>query len=287
MFLLNTELGEYKVVSHVADGKDTIIYRAMHERSAFEVAIKVLKPEKADVRSRIKQLVNEASILRGLSHPNIIRFLNLKKFYKPPYLVLEYFPSRNLKQRIVQRDEIVRFRAMRIIMQVCSALDYLHSQGILHKDIKSENILVSNAGEVRLIDFAIAEKIRFRLGRAISRRMTRVQGTRTYIAPEQIRGSQLDARADIYALGVTMYEMITGKPPFTSVEASMVLFHHLRTQPKSMRLTAPEVTEEFDEIVLWTLNKDPDKRPQCASELMAKLGNVKIFSQSPAVGEGI
>ena len=277
MFLLNAQLGEYKVVSHVADGKDTIIYRAVHERSAYEVAIKVLKPEKADIRSRIKQLVNEASILSRLTHPNIVRFLSLKRAHRPPYLVMEYFPSKNLKQRIVQREEIVRFRAMPIIMQICSALDYMHSQGILHKDIKSENILVSNSGEVRLIDFAIAEKIRFRIGRAISRRMTRVQGTRTYIAPEQIRGSQLDERADIYALGITIYEMITGKPPFTSTEASMVLFHHLKTQPRSLRQTIPEVTEEFDEIILWALNKDPNKRPQSVSDLMAKLGNVKIF----------
>jgi len=280
MSLLNTHLGNYKVVAHIADGKDATIYLAMHEHSGLAVAIKALRLENARNRSRIAQLVNESSVLKRLDHPNIVRFFKLERRNFPPYIVIEYFRSKNLKQRIIQRDEMIMKRAMRIIMQMCSALEHLHDCGIIHKDIKSENILVSNGGDVRLIDFAIAEKLRFRLCRALARRTTRIQGTRTYIAPEQIKGGQLDVRTDIYSLGITIYEMLVGRPPFVAADSNMLLYHHLNTPPEPMRKQNEKISEEFDAIVMRMLGKKPEQRPQSITKLMEALGQVRVFKNA-------
>ena len=277
MSLLNTHLGNYKVVAHIADGKDATIYLAMHEHSGLTVAIKALRLENARNRSRVAQLANESTVLKRLDHPNIVRFFKLERRNFPPYMVIEYFRSRNLKQRLIQRDEMVQKRAMRIIMQMCSALEHLHDAGIIHKDVKSENILVSNGGDVRLIDFAIAEKVRFRLRRAVAKRSSRIQGTRTYISPEQIRGGQLDMRTDVYSLGVTIYEMLAGKPPFVAADSKVLLYHHVNTPPESMRRQNALISEEFDEIVMSMLGKKPEQRPQSIGNLMEALGQVRVF----------
>jgi len=280
MSLLNTYMGEYKVAAHIADGKDASVYLAMHEHSGFSVAIKALRTENARDRSRIAQLVNEAAVLKQLDHPNIIRFFKLARRHNNPYIVIEYFKSKNLKQRVIQRDEIIKTRAMRVIMQMCSAVEHLHDAGLVHKDIKSENILVSGSGDVKLIDFAITERRKFRLSRALKRNASRIQGTRTYIAPEQIRGKQLDRRTDIYSLGITIYEMLTGKAPFIATDPNMILYHHLHTKPTSMLRLDPGITEEFDKVVLRMLCKRPEHRPSSVSELMSILGLVKVFKSS-------
>jgi serine/threonine-protein kinase len=246
--------------------------------SGRHFALKLLLPEHAQIESQRYFLFHEAEVAQKLTHPRIIRVLNLVKDKQTPYMVMEFFPSVNLKLRIMRKEELVKEKARPIIEQAATALAFVNEKGWVHRDVKPDNILVNSSGEVRLIDFALAQRISKGGGFSLfGRRKGKVQGTRSYMSPEQIRGDPLDARADVYSFGVTLYEMVTGRPPFRAASAQELLNKHLFEKPAPPQSYNPEVTDDLAALILRMLAKKREDRPANFLDFQLKFRPLRLF----------
>jgi len=203
----------------------------------------------------------------------------------PPFLVLELFSELNIKQALRRGPESIAFMVDKIIEQCSEGLFYLHSQGWVHCDVKPDNFLVSRSGEVKLIDFTIAQKMKTGLAKFFSGKSKNITGTRSYMSPEQIRGKALDQRSDIYGFGCVLYEMVTGKPPFTGSSPNELLNKHLTAQVPSPLVVNDNVTNEYAAIIRSAMAKKPEDRPATMWELLKILRSIKIFKKPPRIPE--
>jgi serine/threonine protein kinase len=206
-------------------------------------------------------------------------------------LSLEYFGPSNLKQLILQGSDRIAYLVPKVIQQAAEGLSYVHQQGWLHRDIKPNNYLVDAKGNVKLIDFALGERRQGFFGR-LFHRQSKVQGTRSYMSPEQIRRERLDPRADLYSFGCMVQELVTGKPPFTGNSEGELLNKHLKSQPPSLEGLNRNVTTEFSQLIKRTLAKDPKARPESVAAFLEEMRGKSIFRVKPkeeglgARGEG-
>lgn len=229
----------YRIIHKIKDGSIGTVWLAANRRNE-DVALKQISPEKAALPRKIRAFRKEAELTKSLDHPHIIRVHEYVDVRPQPFFTMEYFDSENLKYAIARQPERVSGREFRILAQVADALAYVHSLGIIHKDLKPENVLLSAAGEIRLIDFSLAQTKWDRwlqFGR-------RVEGTPMYMAPEQRRGERCDARTDIYAFGLLAYEVIAKRMP-----------KHERETPSPV---CP--SPALNGFILRMLEKRPEKR---------------------------
>ena len=264
------ELGPFTIIGKIAEGRGTLLFRAQHDRIGYEAVVKIVKPSHAHNRATLSEMKNEAKVLRHLHHPNIIRLYKFEKNAQFPFLILEYISGMNLKQWLIRRERDDDQEPIRILAGLAEGLAGIHESGYVHRDIKSENMLVAASGEVRLIDFALATRATWKLWEWL-RPGRRLQGTKTYMSPEQCMGRSLDHRSDIYSFGVTMYEVITGKPPFYSDDEQALLQDHVSTLPKRLSASVPRVREELDALLLRMLAKRPEDRPASMDEVVRTL----------------
>ncbi len=246
----------YLVLDKIKDGSVGTVWLARDGRG-HEFALKQLGPQHASDSSQVRQFEKEARLTQKLDHPGIIKVHDYVAHKPQPFFVMEYFVSENLKVVLARFPERLHKREFQVLMKVADALAHVHSRGLIHKDVKPENVLVSASGDVRLIDFSLASTRWDRLlhfGR-------KVQGTPLYMAPEQIRGERGDARTDVYAFGVMMYELLAKRPPFLADNPAKILEKHLREKPASLRSIAPAISAQLDAFVLRLLAKDPAARP--------------------------
>jgi serine/threonine-protein kinase len=254
-------------------------------------AMKLLLPEKVTSGEHRRFLMHEASVGVKLAHPNIIRIVAVSKDPKNPYYVMEFFPAGSLKLRILRKQfDFIYERAHSILKQAATALAYMNASGWVHRDVKPDNFLVSAAGDLRLIDFALAVRIQKAsfFGR-LFRKKGRTMGTRSYMSPEQIRGQSLDGRADIYSFGASAYEITTGRPPFRAADSQTLLTKHLVEAPVSPQAFNPELTDEFSKLVLRMLAKKREQRPRDFHEVLMAMRNLRVFKTDPVSqksGEG-
>jgi serine/threonine protein kinase len=200
---------------------------------------------------------------------------------------MEYFPAGSLKQRIMQKQyDFLKEHLPRVFKQMATALAYMHGSGWVHRDIKPDNMLVNSAGEAKLIDFAIAQRLQKPsfLGR-LFRKKGKIQGTRSYMAPEQIRGELLDARADIYGFGAAMYEVVTGRPPFRGASSQDLLNKHLHEKPLPPQSLTPELTDDFSNLIVRMLAKRKEDRPMSFHEILMQAKTLHIY-KDPATSKG-
>lgn len=239
------------------------IFRALDTRTGQAVAIKVPHPEMEEDTTFLARFEREAAIGADLDHPGVMKVLRVEN-PSHLYMVMEWVEGRELRRVLMDRRKLPSERAVTIAIGVCKALDYIHGHGIVHRDLKPENIMVDEADRAKLIDFGIA-------GREGARRLTfgslsQIMGTPDYIAPEQVNGKHGDAQSDIYALGVMVYEMVTGKTPFRGPNPFAVMNDRLVSNPIPPRELDPEISPELQEVIYRALRRDPATRYRSAAE---------------------
>lgn len=230
------------------------------------VAVKVLFPEHAKDPLFVERFRREAMSAAGLNHPNIVGVYDWGQVNNTYYIAMEYVQGRTLAEILQANVRLSVLQACDIAVEVASALASAHQHGVVHRDIKPANILVGSTGQVKVADFGIARAV----GAAVEQNLTQtgaVMGTATYFSPEQAQGSQPDPRSDLYSLGVVMYEMISGEPPFVGDNAIAVAYKQVHDQPQSLRSKEPDVSPAFNAIVMKCLDKDPLRRYASAAEL--------------------
>jgi len=276
--LEGTYVDHYRVTHLIAQGKTALLYRGIDQFSNFEVVLKILRPDNLKVRAYRNEVIHEFKVARKLSHKNIIKMYSRGTYRKLPYIAMEYFPSLNLRQKIYTHDEVMATIPKKIILLMAEALTYMHHVGYIHRDMKPENVLVDLSGNVKLIDIALALPIRHLSRRGA--RQKKVQGTRSYMAPEQIMGKKLDVTCDIYSLGITIYELLAKHLPFRADSPDELLSQHLHMSPPSMRQYNEEIDPRFDGLVMRMLAKNPHDRPHSMEEALEHLTSIPIFTDA-------
>lgn len=272
-------IDKYKLIDPpLATGQTTQVWEVTEVNNPRRVAMKLLLPEafkKAENKTALKR---EHKAGKMFDHPNIIKYHELVIAKKHAYFIMELFRAPNLKVQIKNDLTMVQIRIKRVIEMVCLALEHVHEKGWLHKDIKPDNILLNKGSEVKLIDFSLAAPISGALGRMFSRKGP-IQGTRTYIAPEQILNKAISIPTDLYSLGVTIFEMLTGKPPFFGGTPKALLMAHLNETAPNPSFYNKNVTPEMDRLVTRLLSKKPDKRHKRAAEVWGELRSFEVFKE--------
>jgi serine/threonine protein kinase len=274
-------IGNYRLLKHMVTGQTSQVWE-VRDASGRHFALKLLLPEKAVNPVYRRFLLHEAEVGKQLAHPNIIKIIEVGRSPTNPYFVMEYFPAGNLKLRIMnmrkdpKQHEFIREKGQDILKQAATGLAFMNAKGWVHRDVKPDNLLVNSAGEVRLIDFALAQRMVTGLAK-LFRRKERAQGTRSYMSPEQIRGLVLDGRADVYSFGASAYEMVTGRPPFRGSSSQDLLNKHISEKPVSPKVYNPDVTDQFADLVLRMLAKKREDRPRDFHEVLIAMRGMKVF----------
>jgi serine/threonine-protein kinase len=261
-------LDHYRIDALAMRTSMTTIYRGTDLCTGDAVAIKIPHPEMECDPQFFSRFQREAEIGRKLDHPGVVKVIANGDMSRV-CIVMEWVEGRVLRQILGGQGKLPAERAVRIALRICDALDYIHSQGIVHRDLKPENIMVDAEDHIKLIDFGIAASAGAR--RLTFSKLSSTLGTPDYISPEQVKGKRGDARCDVYALGVILYEMLTGKVPFEGPSPFAVMNDRLLNHPIPPREANPEVSPEMQEIIYRALERDPSKRYPNAHEFAMDL----------------
>ena len=273
-------LGPYRLVRLIRVGHTCQVWEAAKTDDTTRYVLKVLRPDLRKDKEELTALKNEYECGKDLKHKNIIRVYDHNAEGETAYVVMEHFEHPNLKLWLRNGQQAVAYLALKIIEQSAEALVYFHTLGWIHRDVKPDNFLVSNEGVVKLIDFAISQKQRKGLS-AIFSFGNKVQGTRSYMSPEQIRNQNLDPRSDIYSFGCTVYELLTGKPPYTGDNADDLLNKHLNAPIPSVQVGNDNVTPEFANVVRRLMAKKREDRPMSLWEFLTEFRNMRVLKVLP------
>ncbi len=260
--------GKYEILSKIGSGGTSIVYKARRLSDGFIVAIKVVRDELEDIDEHERHFRHEAEALAKMSHRNVRRILAVGQWNGSLYMVTEYIDGQTLKDIIAQNGPLPPKKAMDYALQIAAGMEHAHMKNIIHRDIKPQNILVSNDGTVKIVDFGIA-RVLSQTTRTMGGKD--VVGSVHYISPEQARGSHVDSRTDIYSFGVLLYEMFTGRVPFEGDEAVSIAMKHVNQTPEAPQSVNPAISKGINDIILKCMQKDPAKRYQTASELREDL----------------
>ncbi|MBP5304081.1 MAG: Stk1 family PASTA domain-containing Ser/Thr kinase [Clostridia bacterium] len=268
--------GRYEIKELIGVGGMAYVYRANDLIGEREVAVKILKDEYLANEEFTRRFKNESRAISIMSHPNIVKVLDVNFGDRIQYIVMEYIDGITLKEYIDEKkaswQETVHFT-----IQTLRALQHAHDKGIIHRDIKPQNIMLLSDGTIKVTDFGIARFSRNDMRTGFG---DKAIGSVHYISPEQARGARTDEKADLYSVGVMMYEMLTGKLPFEADNAVSVAIMQLQSEPKSLREIDPSIPEGLEEITLKAMQKDPEKRYQSAAEM---LQDIQEFKQNPSI----
>jgi serine/threonine-protein kinase len=262
------ELDHYRIDGVAARSGMASIFRATDLRTGLPVAIKVPHPEMEGDPVFFDRFQREQEIGRKLDHPGVMKVLtdgDQSQFY----MVMEWVEGRLLRQILNEQGKLPPERAVKIALGIAEALEYIHKHGVVHRDLKPENIMLDGEDHIKLIDFGIAANVGSR--RLTFAKFSQTMGTPDYISPEQVKGKRGDARSDIYALGVMLYEMLTGKVPFSGANAFIIMNDRLLNNPMPPREIDPEISPQLQEIIYRALERDPNKRYPSAHEMILDL----------------
>jgi len=279
-----SRVGEYVIEGTLAAGGCGTVYSAMHRMLGRRVAVKLLHRALATSAEMVERFVREARVVNQIRSPQIVDVYDLSTLPDGrPYMVMELLRGNSLRALLERRGRLTAAEALAILTPVCQALQAAHEAGIVHRDLKASNVMVVKEGdvpEVKLLDFGIAKLIRTDGAPGLTSAGQRL-GTPYAMSPEQIRGGPIDGRADVYALGVLLYQLLTGQVPFLSDDVTDLERLHLESPPPRPSLRAP-VAPALDRLVVMTLSKEPANRPQSAREFLAALAAI-VMPARPGV----
>jgi eukaryotic-like serine/threonine-protein kinase len=264
------QLDHYRLENLVARSGMASIYKATDLKSGRTVAIKIPHPEVEADPLFYDRFKREEEIGKKLEHPGVMRvYADAER--SRVYIVMEWVQGKLLRQILIEQKKMPIDRAIRITLGICEALEYIHSRGVVHRDLKPENVMVDANDNVKLIDFGIAGSAGMR--RLTFAKLTHAMGTPDYISPEQVKSKRGDARSDIYALGVMLYEMLTGEVPFHGPNAFAIMNDRLLNNPMPPRELNPEISPQLQEIIYRALERKPENRYASVREFLHDLRN--------------
>ena len=274
-------IGPYRLLNVVHTGQTGLIWQAYHDGKQQLFGVKTLSEKFRRNREELGYLRWEYTVGQKLVHKRIVRVHEFGIDRGNPYLALEWFSAPNMKQRIADGIGKIAHLLPKIIGQAAEGLGYFNARGWVHRDVKPDNFLVTDDGEVKLIDFALAVRSRRGLSRLFARKPKKLQGTRSYLSPEQIRGQVLDIRSDVYSFGCTIYHLLAGSPPFTGVSTNDLLNKHLKTPPPSLRGVDDNITPGFAQLLQRAMAKDPADRHQSVHDVLTEFRMNRVFNRIP------
>ena len=268
--------GRYEIKEIIGVGGMAVVYKAYDAIDDRMVAVKILKEELLQNQEFRRRFKNESKAIAVLSHPNIVKVYDVSLGDRIQYIVMEHIDGITLKEYIKSQGVIRWKDALHFAEQVLKALQHAHDKGIVHRDIKPQNMMLLPDGTIKVTDFGIA-----RFSRSEHRTMTdKAIGSVHYISPEQARGEVTDEKTDLYSVGVLLYEMLTGRLPFDAENAVSVAIMQLQNEPAKPRTINPEIPEGLEEIILRAMQKDRSRRYQSAAEM---LKDMERFKQNPSI----
>lgn len=269
--------GRYLIQSLVGVGGMANVYRGVDEKNGNAIAVKVLKEEFLDNEELVRRFKNESKAISILDHPNIVKVYDVSVTDRLQYIVMEYVDGITLKEYLKQRGGALTWKeTVHFATQVLRALQHAHSKGIIHRDVKPQNIMLLADGSIKMMDFGIA-----RFSRAQSQTVSdKAIGSVHYISPEQAKGDRTDARTDIYSVGVMLYEMLSGRLPFDGDGAVSIAIMQISDKAKPLAQVAPNVPQGLCQITEKAMEKDPDKRYQSAKEMLEA---IEEFKRNPSI----
>lgn len=263
----------YQIIEELGRGGMGSVYKVMDKEIGERVALKLLKPEIASDERMIERFRNELKLARKITHKNVCRMYDLSKEEKTPYITMEYVSGEDLKGSLRRMGPLSAGKTIHIAKQVCDGLAEAHKLGVVHRDLKPQNIMIDKQGNAHIMDFGIARSLKAK-GVTTSGMMI---GTPDYMSPEQVEGKEVDQRADIYAMGVILFEMVTGTTPFKGETAVTIALMHTREKPPNPSDINDQIPEELSQVILKCMEKEKAKRYQNAEDLTADLDNIEHY----------
>ncbi len=290
--LIGRRLGAYFIQEKIGEGGMAQVYKAYHERLRRDVAIKVILPQIADQAGFRERFEREAQLVASLEHHNIVAIYDFGEIGNITYLVMQYVGGGTLRDMLRKEGRIEPHQAVQYAILMGRALHHAHQRGIVHRDVKPQNMLISSSdsNELLLSDFGIAKMVASNSHETLSysasaqgphnpslTSVDQLVGTAEYMAPEQINGQPVDARTDVYALGIVLFQMLTGRIPFSSTTVDGLLFQHVYSAPISVREINPNVPEILEQIIFRALAKAPEHRFQSAEAMSVALEAIQAY----------
>jgi serine/threonine protein kinase/Tfp pilus assembly protein PilF len=261
----------YDFVEELGKGGMGTVYKVYDKKVREEVALKLLSYEIASDEKTIERFSNELKFARKIVHKNVCRMYDLNEVDKRYFITMEYVPGENLKNFIKMAGQLLAEKSLSIARQICEGLAEAHKLGVIHRDLKPQNIMIDREGNARIMDFGIARSIK-------AKSITKpggIIGTPEYMSPEQVDGKDVDQRSDIYAVGIILFEMVTGKPPFEGDTPMSTALKHKTEPPPDPREFDPQISDVLSKMILKCMEKDREKRYQNVGELLSELTHVE------------
>lgn len=276
--------GRYKICRTIGVGGMALVYEARDLLTGQRVAVKMLKDSISDNPQALRRFVNESKAVAMLNHPNIVKILDLSVKTEHKFIVMEYIKGITLREYMTSKGKLTWRESAAFIAQILLALDHAHMKGVVHRDIKPQNIMVMEGGVIKVTDFGIAKIPDAETVTMVDHAV----GTIYYISPEQARGKKIDNRSDIYSLGVMFYEMVTGRLPFLAENSYGIMHKQIHDAPQRPTKWTPELPLGVEQIILQAMEKQPQNRYQSASQMLRHVYRIQrnptiIFQkQTPA-----
>lgn len=259
--------GRYQILKELGRGGMGIVFHAYDKQLKEQVAIKILSPLLSNDEDALARLKREVSAARRITHSNVIRIHDISEINGLTFISMEYFHGTSLKDHLKRNGALSMMQGFNIAAQICEGLEAAHREGVIHRDLKSQNIILDPTNRIKIIDFGLARTAHMEGMTATGL----IMGTPEYMAPEQVSGKKIDERADIYSLGIILYEIFTGRVPFTGESAIAVGFMQLKEEPTPPTKVNPGISTEIEKIICKALEKDPIHRYRTITELKRDL----------------
>jgi tetratricopeptide (TPR) repeat protein len=263
--------GRYQIIEEIGRGGMGRVYKVLDKDVEEKVALKLLNPEIAADEKIIKRFRNELKFARKITHKNVCRMFDLNEEEGTPYITMEYVPGEDLKSSVRRMGQLTIGKAISVAKQICEGLDEAHRLGVVHRDMKPQNIMIDSEGNAHIMDFGIALSVE-------TKGVTEagmIIGTPEYMSPEQVEGKQADKRSDVYSVGVIIYEMVTGRVPFEGDTALSIALKHKSEMPRNPKELNDLIPPDLNRLILKCMEKDREKRFQGADELLSELIDIE------------